>query len=703
MKRRSVSRAWVLAGLIWASGELPARAADDPATPLPVRRVVLFTSGVGFFEHQGEVEGDARVDLRFNVDDVNDLLKSMVVEDYGSKDPVQKTLKTFTLDLTAQPTLGQLLEQARGESVELQAVQVLTGLIVGVEHRERQVDDDVVTSDYLTILGDEGLRTIPLETVTRIRLLKPELDAELRQALAVLAAGRGADKKTVSLAFAGPGKRPVRVGYVQESPVWKTSYRLVAKEGQPTKLQGWAIVENTTEEDWRGVRLELVSGRPISFQMDLYEPLYAPRPVVVPELFASLRPQVYNQNLGEELKEDALASREAEGRLQDERKLGRLMAKAAADGPAQRGGQIAGENAPHFLAPAAPANSGAYAGYPGGAGGAAFGVAGVQAAATAADLGNFFRYAIDSPIDIARQQSAMLPIVAGEVETSRVSIYNARVQPKHPLTGLRLKNTSGVHLMQGPLTVYDADAYAGDAQIEDLPPGGERLLSYAIDLDTEVTSEELASSGQLVSVKLSKGVMVTEHRLERAHRYAVKNGGDATKQILIEHPAEAGWKLMAPKEASETTRDVLRFQLAAEPGKPAELIVRTEQVQQQGVAITNLDDATIAIYLQGPVVSEAVKNALREVQERKVAVAAAQAEAARLLAEIEAIAKEQERIRENMSRLDRNTELFNRYVKKLGQQEDQVEELRRQAAQAQAEHAELQQQLDKYLMELELK
>src|SRR5205814_3318235 len=124
-------------------------------------------------------------------------------------------------------------------------------------------------------------------------------DSELRQTLHTLALGHATDKKTVSLNYLSNGKRAVRVGYIQETPIWKTSYRLVLKDNEAPFLQGWAIVENTTEEDWNKVDLTLVSGRPISFIMDLYQPLYIPRPVVQPELYASLRPQNYDQNLGE--------------------------------------------------------------------------------------------------------------------------------------------------------------------------------------------------------------------------------------------------------------------------------------------------------------------------------------------------------------------------------------------------------------------
>ena len=107
---------------------------------------------------------------------------------------------------------------------------------------------------------------------------------------------RDQDKKPVTINFTGDGERHVRIGYVVETPVWKTSYRLILPAGaqDKPKIQGWAIVENQTDNDWNGVQLSLVSGRPISFIQDLYQPLYIPRPVVQPELYVSLTPQQYD-------------------------------------------------------------------------------------------------------------------------------------------------------------------------------------------------------------------------------------------------------------------------------------------------------------------------------------------------------------------------------------------------------------------------
>src|SRR5713101_773365 len=292
-------------------------AASRSMTQLPVTGCALFSSGVGYFQREGEVEGNTRVDLTFPVTDINDLLKSMVLQDlggghidavsYDSHDPIDKTLKSFAVDLTSNPTFGQILNQARGEKVEVVQQQAanqpgtLTGTVIGVEKQKQPAGKDaVIENEVLNMWCAEGLRSVKLTEVQRLRFLNPVMETEFRKALDVLSLSHDTQKKAVSLSFVGEGKRPVRVGYVVESPIWKTSYRLVLKEDGKPYLQGWAVVENPSDEDWKDVRMSLISGRPISFQMDLYQPLYVARPVVVPELFASLTPRTYEGGMDKE-------------------------------------------------------------------------------------------------------------------------------------------------------------------------------------------------------------------------------------------------------------------------------------------------------------------------------------------------------------------------------------------------------------------
>lgn len=675
----------------------PAVAADKPAeAAVPVKKVVLYSSGVGYFERSGEVEGDAKLDLRFQTAEVNDLLKSLVPRDlgggqvstvtYGSMDPITRTLKTFAIDLTDNPTLGALLAQVRGEGVEIrQGGQPTEGTIVGLEKRREEAGDEVIEREFLLLLTSGGLRSFALDAIESVRLTNPSLDADLRQALGVLALGHSTDKKTVSLQFTGKGRRPVRVGYVLETPIWKTSYRLVLADGQEPTLQGWAIVENTTEDDWRDVRLTLVSGRPISFVMNLYQPLYVPRPEVVPELFASLAPQTYGQDM--DRAEQEFAARKA------------APAPAMAAAPA---------------APPAPSRLRAAEGFASGGGG--FGAdqqadkleslalgRGVQSLATAEEVGELFQYEIAVPVSLARQQSALLPIVTAPVKADKLSIYNAAVHAKHPLRGLRFVNSTDLHLMQGPITVFDDGAYAGDAQIEDLPPKSERLVSYALDLETEVAPLPKPVTTELVGVKIYRGTLYSSHRLRRQQEFTVKNSDSEPKTVLIEWPLDNTWKLLEPAKPTETTRDRYRFAVEAAPGKPEKLSIVEEQTRSETVGVANVDDGLILLYQRSDVVSGPVKSALAEIQSRKQNLARIREQIQRIEQTVQAISQDQSRMRDNMGRLDRNAPLYQRYVAKLDAQENELEQHRLQLEELAVELAEAQRSFEEFIGGLDVK
>jgi hypothetical protein len=296
----------------------------------------------------------------------------------------------------------------------------------------------------------------------------------------------------------------------------------------------------------------------------------------------------------------------------------------------------------------------------------------------------------------------MLPIVGSDVKAEKLSIYNPTVHAKHPLNGLKLNNSTELHLMQGPITVFDGGAYAGDAKIEDLAPGSQRLLSYAMDLETEVAPESKGRPQELIRVRLAKGTALTEWKHVRTQEYTIKNSGRKPKKVLIEQPFDPTWTLVTPKEPTEKTRDLYRFAVDAKPGTPAKLTVEEERIDRQQVAITNLDDGAIQMYLGQKVVSDQVKTALAEIVKRKAALQEVSAKRAQLEQQIKAVEEEQNRIRQNMDRLDRTSELYKRYVKKFTDQEDDVEKLRTQIRELTSQETQLRKAMDEYLMGLDL-
>jgi hypothetical protein len=550
--------------------------------------------------------------------------------------------------------------------------------------KERVGDQDVIEVEYLNLLTDSGLRSIPLPQVQHLQLSNAQLNAELRQALAVLAASHDTQKKTVTLAFAGEGSRRVRVGYIMETPVWKTSYRLVLSDTEPPFLQGWALVENTTDEDWQDVRLSLISGRPISFTMDMYEPLYAQRPVVVPEVYAALRPQVYGQAMeapGEALKE---------ARLQDEGRMAKQRVEASGSGTEAQ------------ALPRTPMRAMAAAPPPPPAAAPLALEQGVTAAAQATELGEFFEYAISAPVSLARQKSAMLPIVNETVEGAKVSIYNQRVHAKHPLHGVRLRNATALHLLQGPVTVFDGGVYAGDARLEDLPPGQERLLSYAMDLKTEVEPVSEAEQRELVTVSLRKGTLFATQKAIAEKTYNIRNRDQKPHVVLIEHPFRADWQLASPSTATERTRDVYRFAVTVDPGPGTRLRVREEKPLQQSVALTDSGPDVLAYYLRATQVSDKVKQALQRVSTLRDKLDQTVQQRRRLEQGIQEITQEQARMRENMGKLAQNSELYNRYVRKLDQQETEIDKTRKDIETLKGTEEQQRKELNDYLMGLDI-
>jgi len=748
MLRRKLLWSVPLAGAIgagvaadrWLAAEALADAKQDlrPAVTLPVTRVVMFNSGVGYFSRSGEVDGDARVDLAFQELDINDLIKSMVLEDFGggrvaavsydSREPIERTLASFSINLNGDPSLAGVLQQARGERVEVTTNPTaqnqpgkLTGSIVGIELQAVPVGQTQMPVQVLNLWCAEGLRSVRLQEVQQLRFLNPVLESEFRRALEVLARNHDAQKKAVSVHFAGDGKRRVQVGYVIESPIWKTSYRLMldaqGKGGRPY-LQGWAIVENTTDEDWTNVRMALISGRPISFKMDLYDPLFVPRPTVEPELFASLRPPTYDGGFAQRgIRQDPVAMNLA---TQNTAIFNGMYANPNFGGQGQFGNNFAfqngfvnggggfqgggfGNNINMFAAPQVLAANGGdqrqqqvannqmrlariqdqkasdkqNAVNVGRELAERLSTGAVTDAATAGKLGDYFQYAIDHPVSLARQKSALLPIVGKDIEATRVSIYNPAVQAKHPLLGLRFKNTSGLHLSQGPITVFEGSTYAGDTRVTDVQPGEERLVSYAIDLGTEVDPQTGPGSGRITSVKANKGIVTTVRKVREEKKYRIANRSQTDRTLVIEHPNRTNqqFKLVETDRPIEDTAGVYRFQVAVKAGEEKTFVVNEERDVSTQVALSNTPDQTIRFVLSLNEATPALKAKLAEALTLKAAWDGQQRDLTQVKADLARVAADQDRIRKNLAATPREAEVFQTYLARLATQEREIDGL----------------------------
>jgi hypothetical protein len=460
-------------------------------------------------------------------------------------------------------------------------------------------------------------------------------------------------------------------------------------------LQGWALVQNTGQDDWNNIHLTLASGQPISFIQDLYTPQYVPRPTIAPRIASSPTPQTYASNLDTPVNAQPVPE------------LPISSLPTAANNPAVNNGAGTRFNGAVTIVPnggtvmngvsefLAKNNTNSLSE-----------IANQSIATNGAKLGTaLFTYAIKVPVSVPRGQSAMIPFVSGPIQATPVAIYDPNVLADHPLSGARLKNTTGLHLMGGPLTVFDTGAngngYVGDALIDDTEPGQTRLISYAVDLAVDAQSEPGAGSGEVTSLVISQGILRITTKDTQSTIYTFKNNSNAAQTIVVESPNQGdSWHLLEPATTTERTAEFLRFDVPVAAGASKKFTVREEYPQIQTYGLLDTGEDTLLVYIHNGAISPAVKAALQEAISRRRAVADTQAQITDVKARIQAISDGQTRIRDNMKALDHASALYKRYVSELNTQETMLTTLQSQLDTLQAQLAQQQAALNDYVAHL---
>lgn len=687
-------------------GEIPATttpaAREVALSDLPIRRITLYRSGVASFERRGTVLDDEVLRLKFENAQVNDVLKTLVAADfsgkgtvrgvsYASNAPLARRLAAFGINLGDEPSLAVLLGRLRGANVAITLPEgQVSGTILGGETREEAAGnaEKAIPVPYLNVVTPKGIRSINLNQARAIELSDPKLQEELSLALTAIAQQRQERSRALDVSFSGRGEREVGVLYTHEAPVWKASYRVLLDEGKPTRLNGWAVIENTTDEDWNDVRLSLVSGRPASFTMDLQEPLFAYRPVIAVPGAGGVAPRTY----GEALDKDRNDRNEQLNQL--ERRLSM----------AQRNQSIESANnwKADYLMPAAPVVAGIDAAKP--APNISYGdlVASAPAEAQAAQTGEIFHYDVSAPTSIARQSSAMIPILSSDVKTRRVSIISPgpAMQTRYPMRGLELTNSSDLQLLPGPLAIYDSGVYAGDALVEQVAPGDTRLLAYATDLDVVVVTEVVQDS-DLLRLRIVNGSFEQTRKSIQKTIYKLRNKSEKTaRTIILEQNKLPGYDFVGDVKPTSRTASLDRFEVELKPGEKREYVVTQESRGTTTIGLNTFDDRTILAWQQSGKVSPKVLEAFREVARREADIRQIERRIGDLDAEWKRISEDQNRTRENMRTIDRNSDLYTRYMKKFADQETQGEQIGAENISAKKQLRELQDQLNRFITDL---
>ncbi|MGF7174273.1 hypothetical protein [Azospirillum doebereinerae] len=661
--------------LLLAAG--PAFAQDA----LVLKRVLLSTGGVGYFEYEARVSGDAALSLEVRRDQVDDVLKSVVVYDdrggvgtigLAGAEPLDTAFRELPFSPGDLSSPAALLNALKGAEVRAGGPRELTGRLLSVTEETVQLPNGggTTTRHRVSLMTAEGLRQLVLEDADALRFTDPRVQAQLDAALTAVADEGRRERRRLTVRTSGngnAGERTIRVAYVAATPLWKATYRLSlpAKDGAANgaasgALQGWAVLENLSGEEWRDIDLTVVSGNPVTLRQALYTPYFVDRPEVPVEVLGRVLPTA------------------DEGTVELARQRAAVQDEAApprpAAAPAPMAEAMAGAMAP--LAKAAP-----YAPPPPPA---ALQSAEASAAESAQVL---FRY--PQPVTVPNGGTLMMPIAARALPTERVALYQPGTQPRHPLASLRLRNDSGTALPPGLLTFYetvgDAPAYVGDARMATLPAGESRLLSFAVDQAVTVDRAEQPSR-RLARASIADGVLLLSVTERQTTTYTVSGAADGDRALVIEHPRRSGWDLAEPAgAAADATANAYRLPLAVPAGKTVTLTAALERPRQERIALSDLTADQLTVQAASQELPANLREALTKLAGLRAAVAGKERRIAEVERDRTGQIDEQNRLRANLAALPAGSDLHKRTLAKMGEAENRLDALARDLTVARAE------------------
>ncbi len=675
----------ILAVFCVLAGAASRLSAEEKLTDLPVTRVVLFSGGVAYFEHAGEITGDATVRLTFKASQINDVLKSMHVSpggkgavtgvSYPSSDPQQRALKSFAVDLSGKTDLADLLKQLRGASISVARTSasssVITGRILGIETRIRQVTTGATVTTLndtiLNLVTSRGIRAIPMSGIYRYSLPDKRLSGELDRAMAMLLGERDAQRRDVDVHFTGKAERKVRIGYLVEAPIWKTSYRLDITGDKPA-LQGWAIVDNASDFDWSKVELTLVAGRPISFVQDMYQPEYAVRSVIKPKAQAEEETAIYEE------------PRRHDDEDQDKHAPPNMKRLRWAEAGTSLVGRLYGwrsvDDERSRLIPD----------YDSGCDGGAsiFADDSPPPVATAKKVGRLFHFRVKTPVDLPRRRSSMLMIVSQAISGKKVSIYDPVVLPTQPMNGVLLTNDTDLQLPGGPVAVFEAGSFAGEAVIKRFPPRSRTVLSYSVDTETTVQADATEEQ-RVVAAGIANRSLALRSIDDLIRVYKISRQVEKPRTLLLRLGRQPHERLVRPEKCEDTTPNEFRVLVELKGKGKTKFMVRTEEDSYEQVTLEDeYSDWLARLAANGKDVDEKVKSALGKIIAMHQDLRELRKQAEQLDKKVQDLPDKQTRLRENIKALDPTSPLVKRYVKKLGAQEDQLEKLEKELADTKA-------------------
>ncbi len=594
----------------------------------PVKSVTLSSGGLAEIVRSAEVGNDAEITIEVPLDQIDDVLKSLVVRDdkgqvkglsLAGPNPLEETFRTLPFkpaDLTSMP---RLLDAIKGTRVKAGDKE---GVVLGVTASEGEKEPKSWQLSLMTGTGEIAMAPVP---GTKVEILDPAIKAKLKTAMDVIAKGNTDGARTVTLKLAGQAARNVDISYVVPAPIWKTSYRLVTGKDGNVRLQAWAVFENASGEDWNDVAVTLSSGKPVTLKQALHQHFMRNRtevPVDTNAVAISTVPALPMVKHG-------LASRRSDSPMAQD--------------------QVAFAE----VQPAAPA---------------AFAMApGRQANADEQDVTSTF--ALKGSFDIRNGDTLSVPIIDQGVKAEMVSLYRLGSGGTHPVAAALIENDAGISLPQGIMTVYDEKVgYVGDAQIAGLPRGEKKAVTFAVDQKVSVASDARQSQ-EIISLKVVDGIIHTTTTNREETVFSVKGAQDGERTVVIEVPKRDSWTFKGDGQVEDAI-DAYRVKVQLAAGEEKTVPTKFEYTSNESIALAGAEPFMLANWEQAAA-DDDTRAKLAELAKARRSENDAQVKLQTLDQDYARVAEEQARVRENLKAVGEG-DTRSRFDGQLNQLEDQL-------------------------------
>ncbi|HTY24375.1 MAG TPA: DUF4139 domain-containing protein [Desulfomonilaceae bacterium] len=684
MKRTAI--ALVLFSL-WTSmvaGQVVAPTAEPPS----VTKVVLYKHGMGYFEREGKIKGNAILSLAFRAEQMKDLLTSFFAVDLGggkisavryeTRDPLSKQLQDILIKVPEKAALSEFLMQLKGARLTAKAAgETIEGRILGVEPITEVLNNQAVKKSYRLVLLTQGgsIRSLDLFSISEFSLADEALQRDLSRLLDLSLDSKYTNRKKLMLNAAGKGERELRIGYLIEMPIWKCSYRVIfdekKKDASPL-LQGWALAENNTEDDWKDVTISFVAGNPMSYVMDLYSPYYVRRahvPIPGLENLAVDWAAVSPPDLAEEV---AAAKAELKGKAHTSAKR---MAPAA---PLANVPQAMDRLAAAAPVPPAPGRLDAEKGA--GKPLSDLLASSYDSGAQGAKVGELFSYEPKEKVSIPRGEAAMVPILSKQISGRRLLYYKASFSPK-AANAFVLANGTDLTLEAGAVTFFEGSTSLGEGILgHTLPPGSQEVIPYAIDASVDINPQEKTRREPYFKARLVDGVLTLTAVESLTNTWKIVNRGKEPATLWLHQPKNPGYRLSKPEKPLKEVDNHYRFEVPLKAGETVDFVVEQTRDVHEAVQLANSSEEQVRFYLSQPYLSAGAKAFMKNLSELMAQKAALQRQITEWTQQTQRLSEEQERLRSNLRALVSNQpkeqELRAKWVAVLAANEDQLADRR---------------------------